>query len=68
MNYNISGVDRFIRVVIGISLFGFAVLSSKPYHWWGLLGLILVISGMLGFCPSYAMLGINTCKKKDQTH
>jgi hypothetical protein len=60
MNKNIHPVERIIRVVGG------AVLASMafwgPQNMWFLLGLIPLATGLMGWCPPYAMLGINTAK------
>lgn len=60
---NVGRTDRYIRVVIGIVLLMFAVFSLSGA--WatvaGLVGLILVGTGFIGFCPIYRLFGINTC-------
>lgn len=61
MKKNIHPVERGIRVAAG------AVLASMafwgPSNPWYLLGLILVATGSIGWCPPYALLGISTCAK-----
>lgn len=59
MKTNVGGIDRILRVVIGLVLVILA--SSGTVGWWGWLGLIPLLSGLFRVCPLYSMLGINTC-------
>ncbi len=59
MKKNIHSVERIVRVVVGIILVAMAFVG--PANLWFLLGLIPLATGLLGWCPPYAMLGINTC-------
>ncbi len=61
MKTNMGGVDRGIRVVAGL-----AVLVAGAFFesYWGLIGVVLIATAAMGFCPPYAMLGINTCGTK----
>jgi len=56
---NEGTLDRAIRVVIGIALLSLTVLGPKSM--WGLVGLVPLATGILGFCPAYKILGISTC-------
>lgn len=60
MKKNVGKIDRILRVVVGLVLTSLAFVG--PQNLWFLLGLVLVATGLLGWCPPYAMLGINTCK------
>lgn len=60
MKTNIHKTERIIRVLLGVLLTSFAFVG--PANPWFLLGLIPVATGLLGWCPPYALLGINTCK------
>ena len=55
---NEGHTDRLVRVALGLLILalGFAFGS-----WWGLLGLIPLATGAVGFCPLYAVLGVDTC-------
>jgi hypothetical protein len=59
---NVGNVERVIRVVLGLILISLAFVG--PANLWFLLGLVPLLTGMLGTCPPYQMLGINTCRKK----
>lgn len=58
MKRNIGTVDRVIRTVVGIGLVALAVTGVSA---WGWLGLVLLGTAVVGFCPPYALLGISTC-------
>lgn len=60
MTTNVGGADKVIRIVAGIVILGLGV-AFKSY--WGLVGLLPLLTGLLGFCPAYALFGISTCKK-----
>lgn len=59
---NIGGTERVIRIVGGAVLV--ALAATGTVGWWGWLGLLPIATGLSGWCPPYAMLGINTCKTK----
>lgn len=60
MQHNIGSVERIVRVVAGVVLSSMALVG--PANPWFLLGLVPLLTGIVGWCPPYAMLGINTCK------
>lgn len=62
MKKNIHPVERVIRVVAGLGLVSCAFIG--PENKLFLLGIIPVLTGLIGWCPPYTLLGINTCKMK----
>ena len=62
MKSNVGSIDRGIRVVAGLALIGLAATGTVGV--WGWLGLVPLATGLIGWCPPYAMLGINTCSMK----
>lgn len=54
--------DRTMRVVLGLILV--ALVFFGPKTPWGWLGLIPIATGLMGWCPLYSVLGINTCGTK----
>ncbi len=68
MKPNENGVDRALRLVLGV------VLLVASYMWFGVadgaitgiiaavIGAVLVITGLVGFCPAYRLVGMSTCK------
>lgn len=59
MNQNEGTIDRVIRVVVGLVLLSLTVIG--PQTWWGLLGFVPLLTGVVGFCPLYSALGLRTC-------
>jgi len=66
MKLNVGGIDRIIRIVMGLVLIGLTLAGVVGV--WGWLGIIPLATGAIGWCPPYAMLGINTCSMKSSSH
>ncbi|MCG6928315.1 MAG: DUF2892 domain-containing protein [Acidobacteria bacterium] len=60
MKVNVGRTERLIRVVVGVVIVGVGVVYQS---WWGAIGLVPLATGLTGWCPPYALLGINTCGK-----
>lgn len=58
MKSNLASFDRGIRIAAGLLLPGMAALGMVG--WWGWLGLVLLFTGFLGWCPIYALLGFSS--------
>jgi hypothetical protein len=56
MQKNIGSIDRAARLVVGIVLL--ALVYAGPARWWGLVGLVLIATASVSFCPLYTILGI----------
>lgn len=63
MKTNIGGMDRAVRIVVGLALLSLIFLLEGASRWWGLIGVVLLGTGLIGWCPAYLPFGINTCKK-----
>lgn len=59
MTRNEGNLDRTLRVVTGLALIG--LTSSGQIGLWGYVGVVPLLTGAIGFCPVYTLLGINTC-------
>lgn len=64
MTTNIGGLDRMLRIVAGVVLLVLGAVG--PLGWWGLVGLVPLGTALIGFCPVYPILGINTCPAKNR--
>lgn len=62
---NEGSVDRTIRVVAGLGLLSLVFVG--PQSLWGLVGLVPLATGLMGSCPAYSLLGINTCPVRKAT-
>jgi hypothetical protein len=56
---NEGSIDRAVRVVAGLAILSLVFVGPKSP--WGWAGLVPLLTGLIGFCPLYAVLGINTC-------
>ena len=56
---NEAVADRILRSVVGVGLLSLTFVG--PHTPWGLLGLVPLLTGLVGFCPLYRMLGVSTC-------
>lgn len=56
---NEAKVERAIRVVLGAALLTLTFVGPKTL--WGLVGLVPLVTGLLGSCPLYTLFGISTC-------
>ncbi len=60
MKANVDGTDRVIRIVLGVAIL---IVGYILKSWWGLIGLVPLITGLIGWCPLYIPLGISTKKE-----
>lgn len=60
MNVNIGGIDRMLRIIAGVIIIA---LGAYYQSWWGIVGLVPLLTGVFRFCPLYTMVGVNTCKR-----
>lgn len=62
---NEGTIDRVLRVVLGLALIaGFFLNRDGAWSWLYLIGIIPLVTGLIGSCPLYAIFGISTCKMK----
>jgi hypothetical protein len=59
---NVGGIDRIARIVIGLVLLSLVFVG--PQSLWGLVGLVPLLTGLMGTCPLYTLIGLNTCPAK----
>jgi hypothetical protein len=64
MKTNEGSIDRIVRIVAGLILIGLAATGTVGV--WGWIGIVPLATGLLGWCPAYTLLGINTCPMKDK--
>lgn len=60
MNKNLGTIDRAIRLIVGLAIIVFGIMNSS---WLGAIGLIPLLTALIGWCPLYCPLKINTCGK-----
>jgi len=59
MTKNVGGIDRILRIVVGAALIVAAATGTVGL--WGYIGVLPLFTGLVGWCPPYALLGFNTC-------
>ena len=62
MTKNVGQTERVIRIVAGLGLIAAAYTGNLGM--WAYIGVVPLLTGLIGWCPPYALLGINTCKAK----
>lgn len=63
MNKNIGKTDKIIRIVVGLVIIGFGIATNS---WLGVIGLIPIGTALIGLCPLYSLLNMNTiCDKEN---
>ncbi|MGE4280639.1 MAG: DUF2892 domain-containing protein [Magnetospirillum sp.] len=60
MSKNVGGIDRILRIVVGLALIALAVTGTVGL--WGYIGVVPLLTGLIGWCPAYLPLGIKTCR------
>ena len=63
MKKNVGGIDKTIRIIAGIGLISLVFVG--PQTMWGWIGVVPLATALSGWCPPYALLGINTCGTKN---
>ncbi len=58
MKTNVGGVDKIARILAGIALIAWALMGGPLWAW---IGVVPLATGLLGWCPAYSLLGLNTC-------
>lgn len=62
---NVGGIDRTLRIILGLALLaGFFLNADATYRWAYLIGIVPLVTGLMKSCPLYSILGMNTCPMK----
>lgn len=61
MRSNVGGIDKVVRIGVGLAALGAIFVLPESYRWWGLVGLVPLATGLMGWCPAYPLLGLNSC-------
>jgi len=60
MKSNVGGIDKWLRIVVGLLLIAWAATGGPAWAW---IGAVPLATGLFNFCPLYRLAGINTCKR-----
>jgi len=67
---NVGSIDRIVRVVVGVLLIAYAIpvgFHHTGWNWTGWIGVVPLATGLIGWCPPYALFGWNTCSMKNRS-
>lgn len=67
MNRNVGSLDRVARIIVGLALIAYAIPLGFPttgWNWVGWIGVVPLVTALVGVCPAYSLIGVNTCPKK----
>lgn len=66
MTLNVGAIDRVARLVLGAALIAFAIPVGFPqtgWNWLGWIGVIPILTAIVGYCPAYSIVGLSTCRR-----
>ena len=63
MKSNVGGIDRVVRILVGLALIAWALMGGPVWAW---IGIIPLATGAVGFCALYPLFGISTCPTQTQ--
>lgn len=65
MTTNVGGIDRILRIVVGIAVLALFFVLEGNARYWALVGLVPLFTGLFSTCPLYSIIGVNTCPMKN---
>ena len=58
MKINVGGIDKILRIAVGLALVAWALMGGPVWAW---VGVVPLATGVIGWCPAYTLFGLNTC-------
>lgn len=65
MIMNMGSIDRIVRVVVGLALLSLLFVLDGGARWFGLIGVVPILTAAIGWCPAYLPFGISTCPRRE---
>ena len=62
MYHNVGGIDQILRIILGVVIYTIRVIYN---NWWGLVGLIPLVTGTMSWCPLYNLVGLSSLKIRE---
>lgn len=59
LKHNVGGLDRTLRIIAGLAVIGWGIFAQS---WWGAIGLVFLITGLVSWCPAYLPFGLSSSK------
>ena len=66
MKANVGSTDKAIRIVIGVLALSLFFFLEGNIRFLGLIGIVPIATALLGWCPAYSLLGVNTCTLREK--
>jgi len=66
MTKNVGSIDRAARIIVGLGLLSMFMFVGSGWKWLGLIGLVPLLTALVGWCPAYGVLGVKTCPTEDR--
>jgi len=63
MKPNVGSTEKTIRIIAGLAILSLIFFLEGNARWWGLVGLLPLVTGLSGYCPAYTLFGMSTVKK-----
>ncbi len=60
MKKNVGSIDKVARIILGLGLIVFALITK---NWWGLIGIVPLLTAFINYCPVYSLLRVSTVQK-----
>lgn len=61
MKANVGSLDKVLRIIVGLGLLSLIFILEGNQRWFGLIGIVPLVTALIGWCPLYMILGINSC-------
>ena len=71
MTMNVGTIDRVVRIVVGVVLIAYAIplgFPSTGWNWVGWIGIVPIVTAVVGYCPAYTVLGFSSCSASVRQH
>lgn len=62
MKKNVGSTEKTIRIILGVVIILVGIFTQS---WWGLIGIVPLVTGLINYCPVWSLFGISTQKKVD---
>jgi hypothetical protein len=66
MKSNVGSIDKIIRIIVGIGLLSLFFVLEGSARYFGLIGIVPIATALMGWCPLYTLIGLNTCPLKEK--
>jgi Inner membrane protein YgaP-like, transmembrane domain len=65
MTANVGRIDRIVRIVLGLAILSLLFLLEGNLRFFGLIGLVPLMTALVGWCPAYSLFGLSSCARRE---